>query len=258
MWIDTHCHLNDKRFKDDRQEIIQRAREQGLTAMIDIGCETDTWQPSLDISSQEPDIYSSLGLHPHNAKDWNDDVAARLETLLQSTDKIVAIGEMGLDYYYNHSPHDTQIEVFHKQLEMAEKLKLPAVFHIRDAHQEALAVLNEHPEVQGIVHCFTGNRENAEGYLELGHAISFSGIVTFNSAKDIQDAACIVPLERMLVETDAPYLAPVPKRGKRNEPSYVQHTGAYLAGIRYHSPEQFAEIMTNNARRLFRFPESSE
>lgn len=256
-WYDTHCHVSSKRFHEDRTEVLQRARDQHISLMIDIGCEIPSWEPSLELTRQEGSVFCSLGLHPHEAKDWNSESAAKLKALLQSSDKVVAIGEMGLDYYYNHSPEDKQVEAFHGQMNMARELQLPPVFHIRDAHDQAAGILKEHTGVHGVVHCFTGNAKEAERYLDLGHAISFSGIVTFKKAKDIQEAALNVPLDKILVETDSPYLAPVPKRGKRNEPSYVAHTGEFIAKLRGMAPEELAEITRANTKRVFRFPEEN-
>lgn len=254
-WYDTHCHVSSKRFHEDRTEVLERAQREQISLMIDIGCEIPSWEPSLALTREEEAVYCSLGLHPHEAKDWNPESAAKLKELLQSSEKVVAIGEMGLDYYYNHSPEEKQVEAFHAQLDMAEELGLPPVFHIRDAHDQAASILKDHPGAQGVVHCFTGNAGEAERYLEMGHAISFSGIVTFKKAKDIQEAALRVPLDQILVETDSPYLAPVPKRGKRNEPSFVAHTGQFIAKLRGIDPAEFAELTRANTKRIFRFPE---
>jgi TatD DNase family protein len=256
-WYDTHCHVSSKKFDEDRAEVLERARKGDIALMIDIGCEIPSWQPSLDLAHKHEDVYCSLGLHPHEAKDWNESQAQVLKTLLQSSEKVAAIGEMGLDYHYNYSPEAKQVEVFHAQLEMAEELGLPAVFHIREAHCQAALILAEHKNVRGIVHCFTGNAAEAQRYLDLGHAISFSGIVTFKKATDIHEAAQLCPLDQILVETDSPYLAPVPKRGRRNEPSYVAHTGAFIAKLRGIEEEEFARITRENTRRIFRIRETS-
>jgi len=223
--------------------------------MIDIGCEHPSWAGSLALAKAEPDLLSSLGIHPHEASTWNADVRAELAALVSAEERIVAVGEMGLDYYYDHSPREQQRRAFHEQLALAGELGYPAILHVRDAHDEAAAILAEHDDVRGIVHCFTGDAAAAERYLELGYVISFSGIVTFKKATDIQAAAAMVPLDQMLVETDSPYLAPVPKRGRRNEPGYVAHTGAYIAAMRGVELAEFAALTLANTARVMRFPE---
>lgn len=251
LWIDSHCHLSAKRFSKDRGDTLQRARSAGTSLMIEIGCEPGDWQPCTDFVAGQRDLRLSLGLHPHEARHWSPELAAELRARLAQTPEVCAIGEMGLDYHYNLSPEADQRRAFHEQLELAEALDLPAVFHIRDAHEEAAKILAEHPRVRGIVHCFTGNSADVQRYLELGHDVSFSGIVTFKNATDIQDAARLVPLDRLLVETDAPYLAPLPHRGKRNEPAFVGATGRFLAQLLAQPVESFAARTRANTRRAF-------
>jgi TatD DNase family protein len=251
-WYDSHCHVSSSKFDNDRQEVLQRARASHISLMVDIGCEIPSWPRALKLAAEEADVHCALGLHPHEARHWDEGSSKALKELLQSSEKVAAIGEMGLDYYYKHSHPDKQVEVFHAQLDMARELELPAVFHIRDAHEQAAGILAAHPEVKGIVHCFTGNAREAERYLDLGHAISFSGIVTFKTAADIQEAAQLVPLDKILVETDSPYLSPVPKRGRRNEPANVAHTGRFIAKLRGMDEVELARITRRNTERLLR------
>jgi len=251
VWYDSHCHLSAGRFDEDRAEVLARARAAGLELLIDIGCDPDAWEPSLSFAEAEPDVRCALGLHPHDARLWDDALEARLRALLTGSPAVCAIGEMGLDYHYDNSPRETQRAVFDRQLGIAEELDRPAVLHIRDAHEEAAALLAAHPRAHGVVHCFTGGVTDAERYLALGWDISFSGIVTFRKATEIQEAAASVPLDRILVETDAPYLAPTPKRGHRNEPAFVCHTGAFLAELRGLEEAEFAAMTRANTRRAF-------
>lgn len=255
-WYDSHCHVSSERFDEDRALVVARAREAGVALMIDIGCEQESWQGSLALARAEDDVVCALGIHPHEAKTWSPELAEQL-TALAAEPEVVAVGEMGLDFHYDHSPRDTQRAVFREQLALSVRLGMPAVLHIRDAHEEAAAIIAEQPAARGIIHCFTGGPADAERYLAQGFFISFSGIVTFKKAEDNRAAALMVPTDRILVETDAPYLAPAPKRGKRCEPAFVARTGAFLAELRGQEAAAFAEQTRANTRQAFALDEAS-
>jgi TatD DNase family protein len=260
MLTDSHCHLEAKDFKredgsDEREDIIARARAAGVTHMICVGsgashAEIDN---AIAMAETHPDIWAAVGIHPHDVARMPADALAKVERLAATHPRVVAVGETGLDYYYDHSPRDTQREVFAAFLDIARRTAKPVSLHIRDAHDDALAILAKNP-VPGVVHCFTGNRPQAEAYVALGLSISFSGIVTFKSASEIRDAASVVPLDKILVETDCPYLAPVPMRGKRNEPAWVAHTARFVADLRGVPLADFAQLTSQNASKLFGLP----
>ena len=224
MIIDAHAHLDDKRFDHDRADVIERAWDNYIRAIVTVHCDAipERWTLTHRLLDRYPFIFGAVGLHPHEAKRFNDPIADFLHTGWQHP-KVIGIGETGLDFYYLHSPQDIQTEVFVWHIHQARVHKKPLIIHTRDAHKETIEILkNEHAaDIGGMIHCFTGNAEDARQYLDLNFYISFSGIVTFPNAHDIQEAARSVPLDRILVETDCPYLAPVPYRGRRNEPAYV-------------------------------------
>ncbi|MCP5112438.1 MAG: TatD family hydrolase [bacterium] len=252
--VDSHCHLDDKKFDDDREAVIERALEAGVTAMVAIG--TGEGPPDLEagirLAEVHPFIHATVGVHPHDAAKAEDATLKHLEGLLRHP-TVVGLGEIGLDYYYDFSPRDRQMEVFQSQLQLASDAGKPIIIHTRDAWDDTIAILREHwgPERHGgIMHCFSGGVDQARQALELGMHVSFAGIVTFPKAAPVQEAAKNVPLDRLLVETDAPYLAPAPKRGKRNEPAYVVETTKRLASLRGETYEQVAAATTTNFARL--------
>ena len=257
-YVDTHCHLELKDFsrdgRDERDEIIARARQQGVERLVCIGAggTIEQMDNAVAFAERDPRIWAAVGIHPHDVARMPPEAPAHIEALARSHPRVVAVGEIGLDFYYDHSPRQLQDEWFRRFLELAVRVDKPVVLHIRDAHDEARAALAAHPPPGGVVHCFTGNLADAQRYVELGLYVSLSGIVTFKSARDIQEAARWLPLDRMLIETDCPYLAPMPHRGKRNEPSFVVHTAAFLAQLRGISVEELAAATTANAQRLFR------
>lgn len=252
--IDSHCHLDGKAFDADRDAAIERARAAGIDVMVAIG--TGEGPPDLEaavrLADAYPFFYATVGVHPHDAAKATDETWPHLAELGRRP-KVVAIGEIGLDYHYDFSPRDVQRQVFVRQLELARELDLPIVIHTREAWDDTFAVLREHwsgATPGGIMHCFSGGPKEAELSLELGFHLSFSGIVTYPKSTDVQEAAKLTPLDRILVETDAPYLAPVPFRGKRNEPAHVVHTARYVAALRGLSFEEVAAATTANWRRL--------
>lgn len=252
--IDTHCHLDSDTFESDREAVIARARAAGVETMVAIG--SGEGPPDLEagirLADAYPFIYATVGVHPHEASKADESVWANLAALTAHP-KVVAVGEIGLDYHYNFSPPETQREAFARQLAIARDAGLPIVIHTREAWDDTFAMLETQWPAAGpggIMHCFSGGPAEAERSLAMGFHISFSGIVTYPKALDVQEAARIVPLDRLLVETDAPYLAPVPYRGKRNEPAFVVETAKRLAELRGESLETISSATTKNWRRL--------
>jgi len=261
IFVDSHAHLETERFEADREQVIARAREAGIETILAIG--SGTGPGSLDcairLAEQHDFIYATIGIHPHEAKLARD---ADFEEMAQlaTRPKVIAWGEIGLDYFYDHSPRDIQRHVFLKQLEMAQAAKLPIVIHCRpssgsdDAWEDCLKLLHEHwvpSGLGGILHCFTGEWDHAKRALDMGFMISFAGNVTFPKGQQIRDAAKQVPLDRMLIETDSPFLAPVPHRGKRNEPSFVKEAARQIGEIRGQSMEDIGFQTANNFYRFF-------
>jgi TatD DNase family protein len=250
--IDAHSHIGDEAFDSDRSALLERAVAAGLTGIVCVGQDTATAQRALQIKRKgHPSLQfaATAGLHPHEASRAHDEWP-QLQQLAADT-SIDALGETGLDFYYNHSPRDAQRRSFRAHLELARSLAKPVVVHIRDAHPEALDDLRSVPGVKAMIHCFTGTAAEAASYLELDCYISFSGIITFKTADAIREAARTVPRERLLVETDAPFLAPIPHRGRRCEPAFVADTLRVLAKTRGDRYEDVLEATTANARSLF-------
>ncbi len=259
MLIDTHTHISFPEFDADRPNIIERALEANVGKMILVGTDLESSRGAIALAEQHPFLWATVGLHPHDAKDLDDKL---LQTLAQLADhpKVVAWGETGLDFYYEHSTPKEQRQAFIEQIRLAKKKRLPLVVHTRDAWKDTFELLVDegvqaHAEAYGaVLHCFTGDREIAERGIDLGFMISFSGIVTFKKAYALQEAAATIDLNKIVIETDAPYLAPQGKRGKRNEPAYVRFIAEKLAELRNVSYETIAEATSINAERLFRLP----
>lgn len=253
--VDSHCHLDSEQFDEDRDAAIERARAAGVETLLAIG--TGNGPPDLETAIRLADrhefIYATVGVHPHDAAKAEAATLPALEALLGHP-KVVAIGEIGLDYHYDFSPRQTQRALFADQLRLARRAGKPVIIHTREAWDDTFALLEEHwapPNPGGVMHCFSGGAAEAERSLKLGFHISFAGIVTFPKALDVQAAAQLTPDDRLLVETDSPYLAPVPYRGKRNEPAHVAHTARKLAALRDSDFEAIARVTTENFRRLF-------
>ena len=249
--IDSHCHLDSKEFDADRDQVIERALAAGVETMVAIG--TGDGPPDLEagirLADKYPAFYATIGVHPHDAAKATKTTLNDLLALLKHP-KVVAIGEIGLDYHYDFSPRDTQRAVFIEQMRIAADAGKPIVIHTREAWDDTVALLREHWRGGGIMHCFSGGPDEAREALDLGFHLSFGGIVTFPKALNIQEAARICPADRILIETDAPYLAPVPKRGKRNEPAYIVETAKKLAELRGETIESIAASTTLNFQRL--------
>jgi TatD DNase family protein len=254
MLIDSHCHLDNPQFDADREAVIDRAQAAGVTRMVAIG--TGEGPPDLEAGVRLADRYdcfhATVGIHPHDAIKSTPEILTRLADLLKHP-KVIAVGEIGLDYHYDHSPREVQREVFLAQLQIARDANKPIVIHTREAWEDTLTLLEQHwtpAALPGIMHCFSGTPAEADRCIALGFYLSFGGIVTFPKALDLQEAARLAPADRILVETDAPYLAPVPKRGKRNEPAFMVETANKLAALRGVTLDQIAAITTENFARF--------
>lgn len=251
---DSHCHL-DMDFDADREAVLARARAAGVSAMVTIGASGpfDANHAAVALAAAHEAIHATVGVHPHEAASVTDDTIATIAALARAP-KVVAIGETGLDYHYEHSPRAAQRAAFGRFIGLARQLALPLVIHLREADDDAVEVLRSErgSEVGGIIHCFSGNAASARRFLDLGFHLSFSGIVTFKTADDLREAARLVPADRLLIETDAPFLAPLPFRGRRNEPALVVQTAAVLAEVRGTSLDEIAAATTANARRVLK------
>jgi TatD DNase family protein len=252
--VDSHCHLDDEQFDRDRAAVVARALEAGVECMLAIG--SGSGPPDLEaairLAEAWPQIYATVGVHPHDAVKATEETWPRMRELLTHP-KVLAVGETGLDYHYDFSPRAVQREVFAQQLEIAHQAGKPIVIHTREAWEDTLRILRDHwgsSGCQGIMHCFSGGPQEAEQVLAMGFHLSFAGVITFPKALRVQEAARCAPLDRLLVETDAPYLAPAPYRGKRNEPAWVLHTARKLAELRGESFEQVAQATRANFQRL--------
>ncbi len=282
--IDSHCHIDGEAFDADRDEVAQRARDAGVVAMLCVGTGdpgSDDFRKAVAVAEKYDNVFASVGVHPHDAKLYDDKAEAHLIDLVKSSKKVIAWGEIGLDYYYDHSPRDVQREVFRRQIRTARELGLPIIVHSRDADDDTLEILNaefsaeagnsklktgswnlnvsrepsaasHQPNLAGIMHCFGGTPEMATALMSLGFLISFAGNVTFKKAENLRDAARVVPLDKLLVETDCPFLTPIPFRGKRNEPAYVAHTAKFLAEMYGIDVEKLAQQTTQNFLDFFR------
>ncbi len=251
-YFDSHLHLTDARFDADRGEALARARAAGVTEMVTIASNPDDARAAAELARAEPGVWATAGLHPHEASSFSDDVIAEIAELAARPD-VVAIGETGLDFHYDNAPRDLQRESFRAQLALAERLALPIVVHSREADDDTRALVEEFGgRVTGVLHCFTAGASLLESGLAAGWYVSFSGIVTFGAG--LEAAVRMVPDERLLVETDSPYLSPVPVRGRRNEPAHLPHTCAALAVVRGDRPERIARLTTANARRFYGLP----
>jgi len=249
-WFDAHCHIHDERVPGGAAAAVEAARHAGVTGMVTVGCDRATSLAAIEVADRNPDVWATVGLHPHDATQGVDSIIDLLDS-----PGIVAVGEAGLDYHYDHSPRDVQRQVFAAQVQLAHAHELPLVIHSREAWDDTFDVLAAEgvPE-HTVFHCFTGGPDEARRCLDAGAYVSFSGIVTFKTATDLQAAATLVPLERMLVETDAPYLAPVPHRGRPNQPAWVPVVGRFIAALRAMPSDDLASVTSANAAAVFRLP----
>ena len=252
MLFDTHCHLTDEKFQSDIDDVFSRMRECGIELAVNIGDGTSDEQPVFGMALEHPGLYAATGVHPQDALKFNSETPGKLRRWL-SLPKAVALGEIGLDYYYDNAPHDMQLDVFLRQLSIAREMGKPVIMHIRDGHGDAINLLRAHRSElpAGVMHCFSGSIESAREYLNMGFYISFAGPITFKNAARLPEVAQYVPADRILTETDSPYLAPIPMRGRRNEPAFVRFTTARVAEIRGEDPEEFAVHCLENGMRMF-------
>jgi TatD DNase family protein len=253
MFVDSHCHLNYKGLVEEQAAVLSRARSAGVSAMLNISTRASEWDDVLAVAEREPDVWASVGIHPHEA-DLHPDVHTATLVERAAHPRVVGIGESGLDFYYDHSDRDRQRESFRAHIAAARESGLPLIVHTRDAEEDTHAILADEMgkgAYRGVIHCFTASSEFARKSLDLGFYISLSGIVTFKNAKDLQATAREVPRDRLLIETDSPFLAPVPHRGRPCEPAYVADTARFLAALRGETVEDLAEYTALNFRTLF-------
>jgi TatD DNase family protein len=260
MVIDAHAHVSTPTFEADREAVLARAWAAGLEAIVDVGCSVASSEASLALAERDPRVWAAVGVHPHDAKDWDDATRPALERLAASP-RVVAIGETGLDFHYDHSPRDVQRRVFREHLRLARDLDRPLVLHVREAYDEALETLDEvlgawtgAGPPRGVSHCFTGAARQALGFVARGFLVSFTGVVTFKSADGVREAAAAIPEDHLLVETDCPYMAPVPHRGRRCEPAFVVDTARAIARLRGADEAALLAATAANTRRAFRLP----
>ena len=249
--IDSHCHLADAQFDDDLDAVLQRAREAGVTHMVTIADSISEGEKCIEIAEKYPHIFCTIGVHPHHAKDWQKGDGDRIRALISSSKKAKAVGEIGLDYHYNHSPQGVQRAVFLEQLTLARELSLPAVVHCREAMKDLRTIIEEVEPLQLVIHCCTEKWEDVSWLVTLGHYLSFTGIATYPKSDDIRETIKNCPIEQMMIETDSPYLAPVPHRGKRNEPAFVAEVLKCVAEIKGVSVEEADRILTANTIAFF-------
>jgi TatD DNase family protein len=254
MLVDSHCHLNFEQLSSQLDDVVARAADAGIGHMLTIGTKLREFDDVRSIAERYDNIHCSVGVHPHEAETEGDEVSTARLVELSSHPRVVAIGETGLDYFYEHAPRELQKKSFRVHIEAARETGLPLIVHTRNADTDTINILREEYEkgpFTGVIHCFSSGWEVAEKSMEIGFYISISGIVTFKAAEELRDHVKLIPLDKLLVETDSPYLAPVPKRGKSNEPSFVAHTAAKVAEIKALDLEELAETTTNNFFNLF-------
>jgi len=259
MLVDSHAHLNDPQLAGELSEVVERARQAGVMHIINVGDTVDGSRFAIDQAEQHSCVWAAVAVHPHEAASLDDHAAEQLREMSKNN-KVVAIGEIGLDYYYENCDREVQKRAFERQIELALEVGLPIIVHSRDAHADVLSILKEAASrgVTGVLHCYSGSLELAMEFIDLGFFISIAGPVTFKNAKRPVEVASRIPLDRLLIETDCPYLAPVPVRGKRNEPAYVRYTAEKIAELRGVTLEELAEATTKNAARLFGIPISTD
>lgn len=251
MLLDSHAHLEMNEFESDRDEVIKRAVNEDVKCIVTVGTNLQLSLKAVALADQYENLYATVGIHPHDVSQADKKMLDALKELVKKSKKIVAYGEIGLDYFRNISPQEKQLELFGLQLELAKELDLPVVIHDREAHQQSLETVRVSGVRRGVFHCFSGDYDMAKQCIDLGFSISIPGVVTFDKSRTLQDVAEKVPLSSLLLETDAPYLAPVPHRGKRNEPSFIVYTAKKVAQIKKISWEEVARATADNAKNLF-------
>lgn len=248
--FDTHAHYDDNRFDDDRDDLLSSLSQKGVTKIINCGCNLKSSIKTVDLAERYDFVYAAIGVHPHEAEDTTDKDMSEIEKLYKNI-KVVAVGEIGLDYHYDFSPRERQIEVFEKQLILANNLGLPVIIHDRESHEDTLNLLKKH-KPQGVVHCFSGSVEMAKEILKLGMYIGLGGAVTFKNAKKPVEVAEYLPLDRLLLETDAPYMTPIPFRGQRCDSSHIAYTAVKIAEVKKFDVQELIDLCNSNAKKLFK------
>ena len=251
QYFDTHAHYDSGKFNADREEVLRAVHESGVALIVDPGDCAATSARAVAIAQEYDFVYAAVGWHPEEAAGWTDDSLEQIRALAAQP-KVCAIGEIGLDYHYEDPPRDVQQRAFRMQMELAQKLSLPVVIHEREAHEDGLRIISDFPDVTGVFHCFSGSYEMAKELIRRGWYIGFTGVVTFKNARKAVEVAEKIPLDRILIETDCPYMAPEPFRGRRNDPSLVPFVAKKIAEIRGISAEEAAAVTEENAKRLFR------
>ena len=251
MLFDSHAHLDDHKFDSDRDEIIAALEKSGISYVVNIGADVQSSENSVALAEKYDFIYAAVGVHPYDAEIVDDALAEKLKAMAQNK-KVVAIGESGLDYHYEDADREIQKNAFIKHIKLADELDLPVIVHNRDSHKDMMDILAEHKPKNAIIHCYSGSAEMAKELVKMGYYISFSGTVTFKNAVKVQQAAEVVPLDKMLIETDCPYLCPEPERGRRNDPSKIRFTAQKLAEIKGVTFEEIAKITMENAKHVYK------
>ncbi len=252
--IDSHCHLAAKEFQHDMEDVLSRAKAAGVDRMVVIADTIEEAERGIVLARSHEELFCTVGVHPHGAKDWSEDFSGKILQLVRSTNKVKAIGEIGLDYHYNFSDPDTQRIVFRRQVELSKQLLLPCVVHCREAAEDVWSIVEACDPIRIVLHCCTERFEDVERFLMRGDSLSFTGMATYKNADVIRETIERTPIERIMIETDAPYLAPVPHRGKRNEPSYVAEVAKAIAQIKGLSFEEVDRATTRNAVEFFQLP----
>ena len=252
MLFDTHAHVDDHAFDEDRQELLKGLPDQGITLLLNPGCSLETSRNAVKNAGEYDYIYAAVGSHPDAADEVNPEVLEEYRKLVRENPKVKAIGEIGLDYHYEDVPRQRQQQAFRAQMELARELDLPVIIHDREAHEDCLNIIGEFPEVKGVFHCFSGSAEMAKQLARMGWYVGFTGVITFKNARRAIEAAAAMPLDRIVIETDCPYMSPEPFRGKRNDPSRVYRMAEKLAEIRGLSVEEIQKVTLENGKRLYR------
>jgi TatD DNase family protein len=264
MFVDSHAHIDGEEYDADRDEVVKRAREAGVCAILNVGTgdpHSGALERAVEVAERYEDVYAAVGVHPHDARLFDDEAARRIQALVKGSKRVIAWGEIGLDYHYDNSPREVQREVFARQLRLAREANLPVVIHSREADEDTVAILRDELsgfERSGVMHCFGGGRWMMEQVVELGFMISFAGNVTFKKAEDLREVARHVPRERLFIETDCPFLTPVPFRGRRNEPALVIEVARFMAELHTTTTEEMGRLTTNNFARFFGLTFSEE
>lgn len=250
--FDTHAHIDDRAFREDRDILLEGLADKGVQLVMNPGCSLESSRNAVALAEKYPFVYAAVGSHPDVADEVNETVLDEYRKLCKLCDKVKAIGEIGIDYHYEDIPRQLQLKAFRMQMELAEELNLPVIVHEREAHEDGMAVVREFPKVTGVFHCYSGSAEMARGLVDKGWYIGFTGVLTFKNARKAVETAASLPLDRIVLETDCPYMAPDPFRGKRNDPGYLFRMAEKLAEIRGVDVEEIKMITTENGKRLYR------